>query len=147
MVRVLTYGTFDLLHIGHLRILKRARALGEHLTVAISTDEFNWNQKRKTTIVPYADRAELVASMRFVDKVIPELNWEQKIGDVVDHNIDVFVMGDDWEGKFDFLKEYCDVIYLARTEKISTSALKKFIAKGDAGGEQSFYSDALCGAT
>ena len=127
MRKVLTYGTFDLLHIGHLNILRRARAIGTHLTVAISTDEFNRNFKSKSSIVPYCDRAELVRNLVCVNKVIPENSWDQKIEDVKNNNIDVFVMGHDWEGKFDFLKEYCEVVYLPRTENISTSEIKAFI--------------------
>ena len=127
MRRVITYGTFDLLHVGHLNILNRARALGDHLTVAISTDEFNLNSKNKTCIMPYSDRAELVRHLKCVDQVIPEQSWDQKVKDVQAHNIDVFVMGNDWEGKFDFLKDYCEVVYLPRTEGVSTTEIKAFI--------------------
>ena len=110
MKTVLTYGTFDLFHIGHLNILKRARELGDKLIVAVSTDEFNAT-KGKTTLMPFEHRVELVRSVRFVDEVIAESNWEQKINDVQQHKVDVFVMGSDWQGKFDFLKPYCEVVY------------------------------------
>ena len=125
--RILTYGTFDLLHIGHLRLLMRARALGDHLTVAISTDEFNLTEKSKTCVIPYADRALLVSNLKCVDEVIPETTWDQKVRDVIDNKIDLFVMGDDWAGHFDFLKEHCDVHYLTRTPNISSSELKQHI--------------------
>lgn len=121
--RVLTYGTFDLLHYGHIRLLKRARALGDYLVVAISTDEFN-AIKGKTSYLAYPERKEIVQSIRYVDLVIPELDWEQKIDDITNYKIDIFVMGDDWLGKFDYLREYCDVVYLPRTEGISTSMIK-----------------------
>lgn len=121
--KVITYGTFDLLHWGHINLLKRARDLGDHLTVAISTDEFN-DIKGKKSYHSFENRKMILESIRYVDKVIPENDWEQKIKDVVENDIDVFVMGDDWEGKFDFLKEYCEVIYLPRTVGISTSKIK-----------------------
>lgn len=127
MANVLTYGTFDLFHIGHLRILQRAKALaGEDgkLTVAVSTDEFNWNSKQKTCAIPYSERAEIVAALRCVDRVIPEESWEQKSSDVETYAIDIFVMGSDWEGKFDFLKSQCEVVYLPRTEGISSTKIK-----------------------
>lgn len=123
MKKVLTYGTFDLFHYGHLRLLERAKALGDYLIVAVSTDEFNAVKGKKCTY-PYEHRAKIVAAIKYVDEVIPETCWEQKMDDVKKHKIDVFVMGDDWKGKFDFLKEYCEVIYLRRTESISTTALK-----------------------
>ena len=128
MTHILTYGTFDLLHVGHLRLLSRARTLGDRLTVAISTDDFNWNEKGKTCVVPYEDRKLLVENLRCVDEVIPENCWDQKVRDVVELGVDVFVMGHDWEGKFDFLKPYCEVVYLPRTENISSSDIKTFIA-------------------
>ncbi len=121
--RVITYGTFDLFHIGHLKLLQRIKDLGDELIVAVSTDEFN-NVKGKKTIIPYEQRAEIVRNIKCVDKVIPENSWEQKISDIKKYNIDIFAMGDDWEGKFDFLKEYCEVIYLKRTEGISSTQLK-----------------------
>ncbi len=129
MKRVITYGTFDLFHIGHLNILRRARALGDHLTVAVSTDEFNIG-KHKQCVYPYAHRAQIVEAIRYVDEVIPETRWDQKIEDVKNNSIDVFVIGHDWEGKFDFLKEYCEVIYLPRTEKISTTEIKNTLQNG-----------------
>jgi len=122
--RVITYGTFDMFHIGHLRLLKRLKEMGDELIVAVSTDEFN-SLKGKKTLIPYEQRAEIVESIRYVDKVIPEKNWEQKIDDIKNYDIDLFVIGDDWEGKFDFLKEYCEVKYLDRTKDISTTQLKK----------------------
>jgi glycerol-3-phosphate cytidylyltransferase len=126
MKTVLTYGTFDLFHIGHLNLLKRARELGDKLIVAVSTDEFNAT-KGKTTLMPFEHRVELVRSVRFVDEVIAEANWEQKISDVQKHNVDVFVMGSDWQGKFDFLTPYCEVVYLPRTDNVSSTDLKKAI--------------------
>lgn len=128
MIKVLTYGTFDLLHHGHIRLLQRAKSLGDHLTVAISTDEFNLG-KGKVCVYPYEERAYIVEAIRYVDKIIPETTWEQKIKDVQENDIDIFVMGDDWEGKFDFLKAYCQVIYLPRTEGISTTQTKQVLAQ------------------
>ena len=107
---VLTYGTFDLLHYGHLEILKRASLLGNKLIVGVSTDKFN-EIKGKTCVLPYQKRKELIESLDYVDKVIPENNWDQKVTDIQDNDIDIFVMGDDWEGKFDKLKDFCEVIY------------------------------------
>ncbi|MBE9390048.1 glycerol-3-phosphate cytidylyltransferase [Vagococcus salmoninarum] len=123
MKKVITYGTFDLLHKGHVNILKRARALGDHLTVVLSSDEFN-AIKGKKAYTSYSDRKYILEAIKYVDEVIPEMTWEQKVSDVVDNQIDVFVMGDDWEGKFDFLKEHCEVQYLARTEGVSTTKIK-----------------------
>lgn len=125
MKRVITYGTFDLLHYGHINLLKRAKALGDYLIVALSTDEFNWNSKQKKCYFSYEIRKQLLESIRYVDLVIPEENWEQKINDVREYKTDVFVMGDDWTGKFDFLKEYCEVVYLPRTPEISTTKIKE----------------------
>ena len=121
---VLTYGTFDLLHYGHIEILKRASRLGNRLIVGLSTDEFNIN-KGKECKIPYHHRKDLLESIDFVDEIIPESNWEQKINDIKNYKVDVFVMGDDWKGKFDDLKKYCEVIYLPRTLDISTTRLKK----------------------
>ena len=121
---VLTYGTFDMFHIGHLKLLKRLKSLGDRLIVAVSTDEFN-EIKGKKTIIPYEQRAEIVEAIKYVDMVIPENDWEQKVTDIKKYNVDIFAMGHDWEGKFDELKEYCEVIYLPRTEGISTTALKE----------------------
>lgn len=131
MKKVLTYGTFDLLHHGHIRLLERARSLGDHLTVAISTDQFNLG-KGKVCAYTYEERAHILKAIRYVDEVIPETKWEQKIDDVKNHEIDVFVMGDDWEGKFDFLADYCEVVYLPRTPDISTTQVKKMLAKKNA---------------
>lgn len=125
MKRVITYGTFDLLHPGHIRLLKRARALGDYLIVGLSTDEFNWNEKRKKSFFPYEARKEILLALRYVDEVIPEENWEQKKTDVHKYDASVFVIGDDWKGKFDFLKdEGCEVVYLSRTPDISTTQIK-----------------------
>ena len=129
MKRVITYGTFDLLHYGHINLLKRAKALGDYLIVALSTDEFNLNSKNKTCYFSYEKRKALLESIRYVDLVIPEENWDQKIIDVDLYRIDTFVIGDDWKGKFDFLKEKCDVIYLERTPEISTTQIKKDLEK------------------
>jgi len=121
--KIITYGTFDLFHFGHLRLLERAKALGDYLIVAVSTDEFNAIKGKQCTY-PYEHRSQIVAAIKYVDEVIPEKNWEQKVEDVKKHNVDIFVMGNDWRGKFDFLKEYCEVIYLERTKDISTTQLK-----------------------
>lgn len=129
MKKVITYGTFDLLHVGHINILRRARELGDYLVVALSTDEFNAG-KHKTSYHPYEDRKIILESIKYVDKVIPETSWDQKIKDVQENNIDIFVMGDDWKGQFDFLKPYCEVIYLPRTEGISTTKIKHDLAIG-----------------
>ena len=125
MKRVITYGTFDLLHYGHINILRRAKQLGDYLIVALSTDEFNRNMKQKKCYFSYEERKQLLEAIRYVDLVIPEENWEQKVQDVKEYHIDTFVMGDDWEGKFDFLKEYCEVVYLPRTPEISTTQIKQ----------------------
>lgn len=125
MKRVITYGTFDLLHYGHIHLLRRARELGDYLIVALSTDEFNTVSKHKTTYFTYEQRKLLLESIRYVDLVIPEENWEQKAHDMHMYDVDVFVMGDDWEGKFDFLKdEGVEVVYLPRTPEISTTQIK-----------------------
>lgn len=124
MKKILTYGTFDLLHIGHINILKRAKDLGDYLVVGLSTDEFN-SIKGKTSYTTYADRKVILESLIFVDEVIPEKEWNQKQKDIQEHDIDVFVMGNDWAGKFDELKDFCEVVYLDRTEGISTSKIKE----------------------
>jgi glycerol-3-phosphate cytidylyltransferase len=124
MKKVLTYGTFDLLHWGHINLLQRAKEMGDYLVVAISTDEFN-AIKSKKAYHSYENRKMILEAIRYVDEVIPENHWEQKIDDVKNHDIDLFVMGDDWKGKFDFLKDYCEVIYLPRTVGISTTKIKK----------------------
>lgn len=123
MKTVITYGTFDLLHIGHIHILRRARELGDRLIVALSTDEFN-ALKHKEAYHSYEDRKLILESIKYVDMVIPEENWEQKVTDVKKYNVDVFVMGNDWEGEFDFLKNHCEVVYLPRTSGISTTKIK-----------------------
>jgi glycerol-3-phosphate cytidylyltransferase len=125
MKKVITYGTFDLFHIGHWNLLKRAKNQGDYLIVAISTDKFN-TDKGKTSSMNFSERKEVVQSISFVDEVITEDDWDQKISDVKLHNIDVFVIGDDWENKFDFLEKYCKVIYLKRTKGISTTLIKSF---------------------
>ena len=121
---VLTYGTFDMFHVGHLNLLIRLKELGDTLIVAVSTDEFN-EGKGKKTLIPFDQRVKIVQNIKCVDLVIPERNWNQKIEDIKKHNVDIFGMGDDWLGKFDSLKEYCEVHYLERTENVSTSKLKK----------------------
>ena len=123
MKKVITYGTFDLFHMGHLNILKRAKELGDYLVVAVSSDAFN-AIKGKKCIIPDYERMEIVRASKYVDEVIVENSWDQKIDDVKKHNIDIFVMGDDWEGKFDFLKDYCEVVYLPRTPNISSTMIK-----------------------
>lgn len=126
MKRVITYGTFDLLHYGHINLFKRAKALGDYLIVAVSTDEFNWEQKHKKCYFSYEKRKALVEAVRYVDLVIPEESWEQKRADMHDFNIDVFCIGDDWKGKFDYLKEEgVEVVYLPRTPEISSSRIKE----------------------
>lgn len=130
MRKVITYGTFDLLHYGHINLLRRARDLGEYLIVAISTDDFNWNEKGKKCYFTYEQRKSMVEAIRYVDEVIPETGWEQKVSDVHEYDIDVFVMGDDWVGKFDFLKdEGVEVVYLPRTPEISTTLIKNDLNK------------------
>ena len=129
MKRVITYGTFDLLHYGHIRLLQRAKDLGDYLIVALSTDEFNWNEKQKKCYFTYEERKNMLEALRCVDLVIPETCWEQKLTDVDEFKIDTFVMGNDWEGKFDFLKEKCEVVYLERTPEISTTKIKKDLMK------------------
>ena len=123
---VLTYGTFDLLHYGHLEILRRASLLGDKLIVGVSTDKFN-EIKGKTCVLPYQKRKELLDSLDYVDKVIPENNWDQKVTDIQDNDIDIFVMGDDWKGKFDELKKFCEVIYFPRTKGISSTKLRSIL--------------------
>ena len=125
MRKVITYGTFDLLHAGHINLLRRAKELGDYLIVVVSTDEFNWNEKQKKCYFSYEERKKLVEAVRYVDLVIPEENWDQKISDVKEYHVDSFVMGDGWKGKFDFLKDYCEVVYLPRTEGISTTKIKQ----------------------
>lgn len=131
MKRVITYGTFDLLHYGHINLLRRARALGDYLIVALSTDEFNSREKHKRCYFSYDERKLLLEAIRYVDLVIPEENWEQKRTDIHLYHVDTFVMGDDWVGKFDFLKEEgAAVVYLPRTPEISTTQIKNDLNKG-----------------
>jgi glycerol-3-phosphate cytidylyltransferase len=129
MKRVITYGTFDLLHYGHINLLRRAKAYGDYLIVALSTDEFNMVEKHKTSYFKYEQRKQLLEAVRYVDLVIPEEDWGQKVRDVQEYHIDTFVMGDDWTGKFDYLKEYCDVVYLPRTPEISSTQIKEELRK------------------
>lgn len=124
MKRIITYGTFDLLHYGHINLLQRARSLGDYLIVAVSTDEFN-EIKNKKSFFSYLERKHLLEAVRYVDLVIPESSWDQKINDVKKFNVDTFVIGDDWIGEFDYLKQVCDVQYLSRTPEISTTQIKK----------------------
>jgi glycerol-3-phosphate cytidylyltransferase len=120
---IITYGTFDILHRGHINLLKRARALGDRLVVGLSSDEFNAG-KHKSSLLNYENRKYVLESIRYVDLVFPESTWDQKVGDILKYEADIFVMGDDWEGKFDTLKEHCEVIYLPRTQNISTTQIK-----------------------
>ncbi len=125
MRKVITYGTYDLFHHGHVNIIRRAKELGDYLIVGISSDEFNETEKHKDTYFSYEERKLVIESLKYVDEVIPETNWQQKIEDVKKYGIDVFVIGDDWQGKFDFLKEYCEVVYLKRTEGVSSTQMKQ----------------------
>lgn len=126
MKRVITYGTFDLLHYGHINLLRRAKQYGDYLIVALSTDDFNWNQKRKKCYFSFDKRKALLEAIRYVDLVIPEESWDQKVTDVREYHIDSFVMGDDWKGEFDFLQdEGVDVVYLPRTPEVSTTQIKR----------------------
>ena len=126
MKRVITYGTFDVLHYGHINLLKRAKALGDYLIVGLSSDKFN-EVKNKKSYYNYEQRKKILESLRFVDLVIPEDNWEQKVSDIKEFRADIFVMGDDWEGKFDFLKEHCAVVYLSRTPDVSSTMIKEYL--------------------
>lgn len=126
MTTVLTYGTFDLFHIGHLNLINRLAELGDRVVIGVSTDEFNAG-KGKTSVVSYEDRARIIASIKGVDLVIPETSWEQKVSDIKEHDVDVFAIGDDWRGKFDDLKELCEVVYLSRTDGISSTEIKQML--------------------
>lgn len=128
---VITYGTFDLFHVGHLNLLRRLRALGDRLIVAVSTDEFN-SRKGKRTVVPFADRVAIVQSVRYVDQVIAEHDWSQKVTDIQSLRVDVLGMGDDWAGRFDHLNEACEVVYLPRTRDISSTEIKRALSALDA---------------
>ena len=123
MKKIITYGTFDLLHYGHITLLRRAKQHGDYLIVALSTNEFN-EIKGKTCYFSYEERKNLIEAIRYVDLVIPENSWEQKIVDIKEFKVDTFIMGNDWEGKFDFLKDYCEVLYVDRTPEISTTKMK-----------------------
>lgn len=123
IIKVITYGTFDLLHIGHINLLRRAKEFGDYLIVGLSSDEFNL-LKGKKAFFDFNERKKILESIKYVDNVIIENSWEQKILDIKKYNVDIFVMGDDWSGKFDYLKEYCKVIYLPRTKNISTTFIK-----------------------
>ena len=126
MKRVITYGTFDLLHYGHINLLRRAKSLGDYLIVGLSTDEFNNIEKNKECYFDYENRKSLLDAVKYVDLVIPEKTWEQKVSDIQKYNIDVFVIGDDWKGKFDYLEDFgIEVVYLPRTKEISTTKIKK----------------------
>lgn len=130
MKRVITYGTFDLLHYGHIELLRRAKAYGDYLIVCLSTDEFNWEQKKKKCYFSYDQRKLLLEAVRYVDLVIPEESWEQKVTDMKEYHIDTFVIGDDWKGKFDYLQDQgVEVVYLSRTPEVSTTSIKKDLKK------------------
>ena len=132
MKRVITYGTFDLLHYGHINLLKRAKALGDYLIVGLSTNEFNRLEKNKECYFDYEERKSLLEAIRYVDLVIPEENWDQKISDIEKYHADVFVIGDDWQVKFDYLSDLgIEVVYLSRTKEISTSKIKNDLNQGD----------------
>ena len=126
MKKVITYGTFDMLHYGHVNLLRRAKALGDYLIVALSSDSFNAT-KNKLSFFPYEHRRQMLEAIRYVDLIIPENDWEQKQEDIIKHNVNIFVMGNDWEGKFDFLKDICEVVYLERTPEISTTRIKNHL--------------------
>ena len=144
MKKVITYGTFDLLHYGHINLLKRAKELGDYLIVGLSTDEFNLNEKNKKCYFSYAQRKILLESIKFVDLVIPEENWNQKKTDVHKYNIDTFVIGDDWKGKFDFLKdEGVEVVYLSRTPEISSTQIKNDFKNRDEADISRIFTDDL----
>ncbi len=128
MKKVITYGTYDLIHVGHINLLRRAKEYGDYLIVVVSSDEFN-AIKGKKAFYSFEDRKKILEAIKYVDEVLPEYRWEQKIDDVVNNNVDVFVMGDDWKGKFDFLKDYCEVVYLPRTDGISTTQIKEELAE------------------
>ena len=126
MKKVITYGTFDMLHYGHINLLRRARALGDYLIVALSSDSFN-AIKNKQSFFHYEHRRQMLEAIRYVDLIIPENDWEQKREDIIKHNVNIFVMGNDWEVKFDFLKDICEVVYLERTPEISTTRIKNHL--------------------
>lgn len=126
MKKVITYGTFDLLHYGHINLLKRAKSLGDYLIVGLSTDDFNNTEKNKESYFDYENRKSLLDAVKYVDLVIPEETWDQKVLDIQKYNVDIFVIGDDWKGKFDYLENFgIEVVYLPRTNEISTTKIKK----------------------
>ena len=126
MKKVITYGTFDLLHYGHINLLKRAKSLGDYLIVGLSTDDFNNTEKNKESYFDYENRKSLLDAVKYVDLVIPEKTWDQKVLDIQKYNVDIFVIGDDWKGKFDYLEDFgIEVVYLPRTNEISTTKIKK----------------------
>lgn len=127
MKTVITYGTFDILHVGHINLLRRARELGGRLVVGLSSDEFN-RGKHKSSLLNYENRKAVLESIRWVDEVFPEHTWDQKVDDIKRYGAGIFVMGDDWQGKFDFLSAYCQVLYLPRTREISTSEIKQSLS-------------------
>ena len=131
MKRVITYGTFDLIHYGHINLLRRAKEQGDYLIVALSEDRFNEEQKGKKCYFNYEERKRLLEAVRFVDLVVPEKSWNQKVHDIQLYQIDTFVIGDDWVGKFDFLGDYCKVVYMPRTPMISTTQIKQDLKQGD----------------
>lgn len=130
MKTVITYGTFDLFHVGHIRLLKRLSSLGDELIVGISSDEFNL-EKGKNSFFSYEERAEILNSCKYVTSVFPEFSWDQKRLDIKKYNADIFAMGDDWKGEFDSLSDLCEVVYLPRTEDVSTTEIKRALAKVD----------------
>lgn len=125
---VITYGTFDMFHIGHLNLLRRLSEMGDRVIVAVSTDEFN-ELKGKNTLIPFKQRAAIVKAIEYVDLVIPEKSWEQKLSDIQTYDVDIFAIGEDWKGKFDFLQDNCEVVYLPRTNNISTTHLKRSLKR------------------
>lgn len=130
MKTVITYGTFDVLHAGHINLLRRAREMGDRLIVALSNDTFNAG-KHKTSLLDYQNRKAVLESIRYVDMVIEEYSWEQKVADIANYEVDVFVIGDDWRGHFDFLKTHCEVVYLPRTDGISSTEIRNEIKAAD----------------
>ena len=128
-MKIITYGTFDMLHLGHINLLKKSKSLGDKLYVGVSTDEFCENEKNKKTVQLFSERYEILQAIRYVDVVFAENSWSQKTADIKKYSIELFVIGDDWQGKFDYLKKYCQVLYLPRTKGISTSSRKIQIVK------------------
>jgi glycerol-3-phosphate cytidylyltransferase len=128
--RVITYGSFDLLHYGHINLLKRAKDLGDYLIVGLSTEDYQFRKKQNSCYFSYEERKLLLEAIRYVDLVIPEYSWEQKIEDIKKYEIDTYVVGNDWYGKLDYLKEYCQVVYLERTPEISTTKIKEDLSMG-----------------